>query len=460
MNQLTRRELLAGSAALTGAAASAAPAGERPNILHIMTDQQQWSTILGRSECRTPNLDRLARQGMTFERSYTPSAVCCPARAMMLSGSYHWHNGVFNQVHSPPSVHRDMYPDVVLYSQRLRDAGYRLGYTGKWHASFLRTPLDFGFHEVAALNGCDPALLKKLDLNPDRVERRGGLRTTPHRMMQWPGSEPFVMWGAQRGAARKHRGALPRRVRHPHDEPLRPRLAALAPRSAVRDAARSLPAAPAVSRPLRPALDRAARQLPGDLRRQTGAAPPRIRDLGRYHRRRCAPEPRPLLRVHRAGGCADRPHARRARRHRAGGPHAGDVHHRPRRHGRRASHVDQRLDSVRGVLPRPADPALARPHPRRPGVRPPGADARPGPYLRGSGRRQPDAASGRPRLAAALRRPAPRATGAITSCAPITAASTSTRSGSPSPSASSTCSTASISTRCTTCAKTPRSCGT
>ena len=199
MNQLTRRELLAGSAALTGAAASAAPAGERPNILHIMTDQQQWSTILGRSECRTPNLDRLARQGMTFERSYTPSAVCCPARAMMLSGSYHWHNGVFNQVHSPPSVHRDMYPDVVLYSQRLRDAGYRLGYTGKWHASFLRTPLDFGFHEVAALNGCDPALLKKLDLNPDRVERPGGLRTTPHRMMQWPGSEPFVMWGAQQG---------------------------------------------------------------------------------------------------------------------------------------------------------------------------------------------------------------------------------------------------------------------
>ena len=72
---------------------------------------------------------------MLFERSYTPSAVCCPARAMLFSGAYHWHNGVYNQVHSPPSVHRDMNPDVVLYSQRLRDAGYRLGYVGKWHAS-------------------------------------------------------------------------------------------------------------------------------------------------------------------------------------------------------------------------------------------------------------------------------------------------------------------------------------
>ena len=55
-----------------------------------MTDQQQWATIAGRSGCRTPNLNRLASQGMLCERSYTPSAVCCPARAMILSGAYHW----------------------------------------------------------------------------------------------------------------------------------------------------------------------------------------------------------------------------------------------------------------------------------------------------------------------------------------------------------------------------------
>jgi len=172
----------------------------RPNILHIMTDQQQWATIAGRSPCRTPNLDRVAREGILFERSYTPSAVCCPAQAMILSGAYHWHNGVYNQVHSPPSVHRDLNADVVLYSQRLRDAGYRLGYVGKWHASYVRTPLDFGFHEMAAVNGADPAVLAKFDLNPDNVERpRQGLRRTNQRMMQWPGSEPFVMWGYTEG---------------------------------------------------------------------------------------------------------------------------------------------------------------------------------------------------------------------------------------------------------------------
>ncbi len=165
-----------------------------------MTDQQQWSTVAGRSGCRTPNLDRLVNSGMLFERAYTPSAVCCPARAMILSGAYHWHNGVYNQVHSPPSVHRDMNPDVVLYSQRLRDAGYRLGYVGKWHASWVRSPLDFGFHEVADLEGCDPRLIQRLNTNPDGVERvKAQVRTTAVRRFQWPGSQPFTMWGYREG---------------------------------------------------------------------------------------------------------------------------------------------------------------------------------------------------------------------------------------------------------------------
>jgi arylsulfatase A-like enzyme len=198
---LDRRTFL--SQATVGAAslrATAAGGPGRPNILHIMSDQQQWATIAGRSLCRTPHLNRLAEEGLLFERSYTPCAVCCPARAMILSGSYHWHNGVFNQVHSPPSVHRDMFPDVVLYSQRLRDAGYHLGYVGKWHASWTRSPLDFGFHEIAGVYGCDPKILADVDLNPDHVEQpKEKLKMTPHRKMQWPGSDPFVMWGQTDG---------------------------------------------------------------------------------------------------------------------------------------------------------------------------------------------------------------------------------------------------------------------
>lgn len=194
---LNRRELLAGSAAALPLRAEAA---RRPNILHIMSDQQQWATIMGRSECRTPNLDRLAKGGQLYERYYSPSAVCCPARAMIVSGAYHWHNGVYNQIHSAPSVHRDMNPDVVLYSQRLRDAGYHLGYVGKWHASWVRGPLQFGYHEIAGVHGCSRDVLKGVEQNPDHVERpKEKLRYTSTRKFEWPGSKPFTMWGYTEG---------------------------------------------------------------------------------------------------------------------------------------------------------------------------------------------------------------------------------------------------------------------
>ena len=193
---INRREFLAASATV----AASAQTRQQPNILHIQTDQQQWATIAGRSECRTPNLNRLASQGMLFERSYTPSAVCCPSRAMTLSGAYHWHNGVYNQIHSAPSVKRDLDPDVVLYSQRLREAGYRLGYIGKWHCSWVRTPADFGFQDLADVAGCDPRALRTLDLNPDKVERpKERLKSVQSRMFSWPGSQPFGMWGYREG---------------------------------------------------------------------------------------------------------------------------------------------------------------------------------------------------------------------------------------------------------------------
>jgi choline-sulfatase len=196
---VNRREFLAASSASAAAANQSAAETRQPNILHIMTDQQQWGTIAGRSLCRTPNLNRLAAEGMLFQRSYTPSAVCCPARAMILSGAYHWHNGIFNQIHSSPSVHRDMFPDVVLYSQRLRNVGYQLGYTGKWHASWNRCPADFGY-EMAGVFGCDPAILRKHDLNPDKIDLpKAKLTSHPQRMVSWPGSQPFALYGYSEG---------------------------------------------------------------------------------------------------------------------------------------------------------------------------------------------------------------------------------------------------------------------
>ncbi len=200
---MNRRQFVVGAGAAVAAAGQlkAQTPARRPNILHLMVDQMQWAAIAGRSPCRTPNLNRLAAGGLLFGRSYTPSAVCCPARAMLISGAYHWHNGVFNQVHSSPSVSRSMFKDVVTYSARLKEAGYRLGYIGKWHADYMRTPLEFGFDEVSALSSCHPALIKKLkNNNPDSLPPiQSKPKQVTDRSFRWPGSEEFTMWGHEIG---------------------------------------------------------------------------------------------------------------------------------------------------------------------------------------------------------------------------------------------------------------------
>jgi len=98
-----------------------------PNILFMFTDDQRFDTVgaLCAPEIRTPNLDALVRRGVAFTRahimgSYTP-AVCIASRAMMLTG---------RTLFRAP---RDIPPDVALWPQLMRDAGYATFCTGKWH---------------------------------------------------------------------------------------------------------------------------------------------------------------------------------------------------------------------------------------------------------------------------------------------------------------------------------------
>jgi hypothetical protein len=200
---------------------------------------------------------------------------------MLLSGAYHWHNGVYNQIHSSPSVHRDMNADVVLYSHRLKEAGYRMGYVGKWHASWVRCPADFGY-EMSAVQGCDPAILRKYDLNPDRIDTpRERLKATPLRMIQWPGANPVAEWGYHEGPVEAtpewHVAESAIRMLRRFAGGSRPWLLE------THFAARSILSAKAVLRSLRSAFDSGAEELPRHVRRQARAPPPRIFDLGECH---------------------------------------------------------------------------------------------------------------------------------------------------------------------------------
>jgi arylsulfatase A-like enzyme len=99
-----------------------------PNILVILTDQQRFDTIhaLGNPVIRTPNLDRLVREGTSFTSAYTPSPVCVPARNSLLTGRYPHNTGCFDL--------SDIMPESAQWlPQLLGDAGYRTHAIGKMH---------------------------------------------------------------------------------------------------------------------------------------------------------------------------------------------------------------------------------------------------------------------------------------------------------------------------------------
>jgi len=101
----------------------------RPNIVFLLTDDQRYDTLgaTGNSIVRTPEIDRLARDGVTFDRSYVVSSACAPNRAAILSGMYTRSSGVRDFSADFPEAIRD-----ALYPFVLKEHGYHIGFIGKW----------------------------------------------------------------------------------------------------------------------------------------------------------------------------------------------------------------------------------------------------------------------------------------------------------------------------------------
>ena len=163
---LTRRRFLrvVGGAALGGAAASLWPqparsAERRPNIVLVLVDDMGWQdgAALGSPAFVTPNIDRLAREGMTFANAYAACAVCSPTRAAIMTGQYPARTGITDWIrprraaawtpHGDPMPYtggpkRELLtpenrpglpPDEVTMAELLRDNGYATCHVGKWH---------------------------------------------------------------------------------------------------------------------------------------------------------------------------------------------------------------------------------------------------------------------------------------------------------------------------------------
>jgi len=124
-----------------GVALSAAPdtaafsAQSRPNIVFILADDLGYGDLgcyNKDSKIPTPNLDRLATQGMRFRDAHAPSSVCSPTRYALLTGRYAWRSSLKNGVVSPwgkPLIP----PERLTVASLLRQNGYQTAAIGKWH---------------------------------------------------------------------------------------------------------------------------------------------------------------------------------------------------------------------------------------------------------------------------------------------------------------------------------------
>ena len=100
----------------------------RPNILLIYTDQQRWDALGagGNPDVQTPNLDRLAAEGVNFDRYFVQNPVCMPSRVSFLSGQYPSTLGITHMGVPVPE-------DVTILPHYLKPAGYRTANIGKLH---------------------------------------------------------------------------------------------------------------------------------------------------------------------------------------------------------------------------------------------------------------------------------------------------------------------------------------
>ncbi|MFC2556485.1 MAG: sulfatase-like hydrolase/transferase [Pauljensenia sp.] len=115
------------------------------NVLVIMTDQHRTDTIgcLGNPHARTPVIDAMGESGFAFTRCFTPTAICTPARASLLTGKRPGKHQVLANPEWNIAYQVSIPEGTWTYTQELRDAGYNVGIVGKYHCGY-NLPDKFG----------------------------------------------------------------------------------------------------------------------------------------------------------------------------------------------------------------------------------------------------------------------------------------------------------------------------
>ena len=181
---------------ICGAVVSA-NAEERPNVIMIMSDDQGWGDVgfNGNDEIKTPHLDKMAANGVKFDRFYAVSPLCSPTRGSCLTGRYPFRYGIL-------AAHTGgMRVGEVTIAEALKKKGYATGFFGKWHIGWVKPeevstrgfyspPSHHGYDEYFATTSAVPTW--DPGITPKGWTKWGNVAGEP-----WKGGFPYVHNGKE-----------------------------------------------------------------------------------------------------------------------------------------------------------------------------------------------------------------------------------------------------------------------